>query len=388
MITTPMSRNRGRALRLRADACRTGTRVGPVWLAVAVALGCAVAAAQQDDLLPVPRISAAADAGDFRQFTQSTLDDEACMAELRRCCCCPGWDHYVIFDFLALQRCNLTGNKPLLIDTDTGDPVLTSEDLQAGVAPGVRLFYGRLITDRLGWEVGYTGVYGMFGQSAVTGDENISFPDPLGDFFVPADGGRATWFSTLNMAEANLFCYDCCEECGPCCRRSCHCSSWLAGFVWAGLDEQSALTVLCCDGEDPSSYAVRASTNYFGAQIGQWGRREWCRWAVDGWWKAALCGTSTYQAQDPLVNSVTGEEIREARSARDAGVGFIGGLNGSLIYRLTDVWGIRAGYNCYWLTNAALAPNQYDFGVFDDRRVNDNGGLFLHGANLGVEARW
>jgi len=54
------------------------------------------------------------------------------------------------------------------------------------------------------------------------------------------------------------------------------------------------------------------------------------------------------------------------------------------------VWGLRAGYNLYWLTNAALAPTQYDFGLFADSgsRVNDNGGLFLHGANLGVEARW
>lgn len=359
-----------------------------LWWTVAIALVTTVAPAQPADPLPVTAATAA-DADHLWSFSDPGLDDDACLAELRRCCCCPSWDHYVIFDVLFLQRANLAGNQPLFINTDSGAPVLTAQDLQAGVAPGVRLFYGRLVTDQIGWEVGYTGIYGMFGQAAVAGDNNLSFPDPLGTAFPPANAARATWFSTLNMVEANLFLYDCCEECGPCCRRSCHCSSWLVGFVWAGLDEQSSLTALCCDPPEPSTYSLQTSTNYFGPQIGQWGRREWRRWAVDGWWKTAVCGTSAYQAQDPIVSSVTGD-VRPGQSARDAGVGFIGGLNGSLIYRVTDIWGIRAGYNCYWLTSAALAPTQYDFGTFADSgaRINDNGVLFLHGANLGVEARW
>ena len=67
-----------------------------------------------------------------------------------------------------------------------------------------------------------------------------------------------------------------------------------------------------------------------------------------------------------------------------------GAINGTVIYRLTEVWGLRAGYNFYWLTNAALAPNQWDFATNTGAGtgVNDNGGLFLQGANLGVEARW
>jgi hypothetical protein len=77
------------------------------------------------------------------------------------------------------------------------------------------------------------------------------------------------------------------------------------------------------------------------------GRREWCRWAVEGWWKTALCGTTAYQAADPIVGSISGLE-RPAVSATDTGVGFIGQLNGTLIYRLTEHWGLRAGYNFYW----------------------------------------
>lgn len=326
---------------------------------------------------------------DVDELAYPRLDDDACMAELRRCCCCPGWEYYAIFDVLFLQRNNQAGNQPLAINTDTGATVLSVQDIQAAVAPGVRLFYGRLLTESVGWEVGYTGIYGMFGDATVVGDENITFPDPLGTNFQPGDELRATNLTTLNMFEANFFWYECCEECGPCCRRSCHCSRCFVGFLWAGLDDQATLTEICCDPPVPNTYSVRTSTNYFGPQIGQWGRREWCRWAVEGWWKAAVCGTSAYQAQDPIISGLSGE-VRPARSGSDGGVGFIGGWNGSVIYRLTDVWGLRAGYNCYWLTNAALAPTQFDFGALADSGsgINDNGSLFLHGVNLGVEARW
>ena len=332
-------------------------------------------------------------------FAEMPATDDACMQELRRCCCCcPNWTHYVIFDLLFLQRNNQAGNQPLVYNSDTNTPVMTAQDLQPSVGMGFRTFYGELVTDQYGWEVGYTGIYGMFGQSTVAGPSNLELPPPLGlavNNFNDADQVRATYASTLNIAEFNVFCYDCCQECGPnwCgltrCRPNCHCVNWLAGFVWAGLDEQASLTALCCDPPEPASYNVRTSTNYFGPQIGMRGRREWCRWAVEGWWKTALCGTSGYQAADPIAGTVSKTE-RPSVSARDSGVGFIGQLNGTLIYRLTNHWGLRAGYNIYWLTSAALAPSQWDFNTAAGAGtgINDNGGLFLHGANLGTEYRW
>jgi hypothetical protein len=318
--------------------------------------------------------------------------DEACMNELRRCCCCPAWTHYAIFDVLFLQRNNQIGNQPLVF-TDAGVPVMTAQQLQPSLATGVRLFYGSLFTDRLGWEVGYTGIYGMFGDAVVNGNGNLQLPPDLGNVvnnFNDADQVRATYWSTLNIAEFNLFCYDCCEECGPPAGRpNCHCINYLVGFVWAGLNEQASLTSLCCTPPEAASYTVNASTNYFGPQIGMRGRREWQRWAVEGWWKTAVCGTNVYQSQQPIVGTITGPE-RGAISASDTGVGFIGSINGTVIYRLTEVWGLRAGYNFYWLTNAGLAPNQWDFATNTGAGtgINDNGGLFLQGANLGVEARW
>ena len=326
--------------------------------------------------------------------------DDECVRELRRCCgdCCPGWDTYAVFDVLFLQRNNAVGNRPLVY-TDRLEPVMTTQDLQPATATGTRLLFGRLVTDRWGWEVGYTGIYGMFGDAVVTGPGNLQLPPDLSTVVSPfgdADQVRGTYWSTLNMAEFNLFRYRCCREYRPTrlactnCQPNCHCINLLAGFVWAGLNEQSALTADCCDFTETSVYSVRTATNYFGPQIGMRGRREWCRWAVEGWWKTALCGTSALQAQAPIYDPVTELYERGENRSSGLGVGFIGSLNATLIYRLTDVWGIRAGYNMYWLTNAAFAPTQWDFSTASNAgtTLNDNGTLFLHGASLGVEARW
>ena len=330
--------------------------------------------------------------------------DEACMRELRRCCgdgCCPGWDTYAVFDVLFLQRNNAIGNRPLVYNIATLEPVpvMTTQDLQPATATGTRLLFGRLVTDRWGWEVGYTGIYGMFGDAVVTDPDNLQLPPDLSTVvstFGDADRIRGTYWSTLNMAEFNFFRYRCCRECKPThfnctnCQPNCHCINLLAGFVWAGLDEQSALTADCCDLTETSVYSVRTATNYFGPQIGMRGRREWCRWAVEGWWKTALCGTSAMQAQAPIYDPITELQERGENRSTALGVGFIGSLNATLIYRLTVVWGVRAGYNMYWLTDAAFAPTQWDFSTASNAgtTINDNGTLFLHGASLGVEARW
>ena len=71
-------------------------------------------------------------------------------------------------------------------------------------------------------------------------------------------------------------------------------------------------------------------------------------------------------------------------------MGFIGDVNLSAIYRLTEVWGIRAGYNLIWIDGLALAPNQFDFTNTETSGtlLASGGGIFMHGANLGLEARW
>lgn len=334
---------------------------------------------------------------DYASFTteRQMAADEITMRRIRRCCC-PSWTNYAIFDVLFLQRNNSIGEQPL-VTTNPGEVVMTKQDLQPGIGTGVRLFYGNLLTDAIGWEIGYLGIYGMTGDALAQG-EGLRLPPDLSSVvtnFGDAEEVRGLYRSTLNMAEANLFLYDCRREChtsccGRGCTTSCHCVDWIGGFVWAGLDEQASLTATCCDPPESSSYSVQSTTNYFGGQIGMRGRREWCRWATEGWWKAGLCGTSASQSQDPIYDTITSLEERGRRSSTDAGVAFLGNLNAALIYKVTQVWRVRAGYNLIWLTDATQAPSQWDFSIAPDAGtgINSNGTLFLHGANLGLEARW
>jgi hypothetical protein len=70
----------------------------------------------------------------------------------------------------------------------------------------------------------------------------------------------------------------------------------------------------------------------------------------------------------------------------------IADMNLSAIYRFNETWGLRAGYNLFWLTGVALAPDQWDFSARQTAAagtgLNNTGSLFLGGANLGLEARW
>ena len=90
-----------------------------------------------------------------------------------------------------------------------------------------------------------------------------------------------------------------------------------------------------------------------------------------------------------LIQVATPAEVYEQPVSRYV-ADFIGDINLSTIYRLTDVWGIRAGYNLIWIDGLALAPNQYNFGVNEGAgsALVSGGGVFMNGANLGLEARW
>ena len=307
---------------------------------------------------------------------------------------------YWIVDSVFLQRDNQSTDQ--ILAAIGPNAIITTGEPQFAVQPGLRLFRGQVDDCGRGWELGYLGVWNMFADLDEGGLADINGGDPLSFLVDGFDGrslARATYSSTLNTAEANFLWRRChrgfsrhsaypWERCGNYRRGT---VDWLAGFRWAGLDEAASLQLSGGRFPGPSSYNVRSSTNFFGAQIGGRGRMEWDRWAIDGWAKAALAGTAMSQSADPIVSvNVPDPAIRPARSATEGGVGFIGDLNVNLSYRLSDTWRLRTGYNFLWLTGVALAPNQFDFGGTSTAGTGLNGGagVFLHGANLGLEAAW
>jgi len=309
-------------------------------------------------------------------------------------------EDYWLFDVLFLQRDNQSTDQVLAaIGTDA---LITSGEPQFAVQPGIRLFHGQVDDCGRGWEVGYLGIWNMFADLEAGGAADIHGGDPLSllvDGFNGRSLARATYASSLNSAEANLLWrtrsrghsraspYPW-ERCRTYRRGT---LDWLAGFRWAGLDESAGLTLSGGGFPGPSVYDVRSSTNFFGAQLGGRGRMEWERWAVDGWAKAALAGTAMSQSAGAIESIFAPDPpVRSARSASEGGVGFIGDLTINLAYKLSDTWRVRAGYNFLWLSGVALAPNQFDFAATPTAGSGLNGGagVFLHGANLGLEASW
>jgi hypothetical protein len=78
-----------------------------------------------------------------------------------------------------------------------------------------------------------------------------------------------------------------------------------------------------------------------------------------------------------LVNDVGG---------REEDVAFVGEVNVNCKVKLSHWAAARAGYNLLWVEGVALAPEQdYPNALTGFAQLNDNGGMFLHGFNIGIE---
>ena len=248
------------------------------------------------------------------------------------------------------------------------------------------------------------GVYGMFANATAASPAGLL--QVAGDLGLVTSGlndaatARATYASTLNAAEVNLVrhVYD-----GGFRRNSGRpwqrCEGydgghvdWLAGFRWAGLEDAAQLSLTPDGSPVANTYSVHASSNLFAPQVGVRARMAFQRWALEGSTKLGIAGTVTSQSQTMFDQLAPDDPYRGPRSAQRGGMGMIADMNLSAIYRFNETWGLRAGYNLFWLTGVALAPDQWDFSAgqsdADGSGLNHTGSLFLNGANLGLEARW
>jgi hypothetical protein len=302
----------------------------------------------------------------------------------------PVWTSYAITEALVMGRDNQAANQPLISEVGAPENVLLSTpDLQFPFGGGLRVFAGSRVPDHYGWEIGYFGLYGQSASAsaATSGTTFLEAPGPLGyDLTSAAQQATVTWNSTITSAEANVF------RTATDRARSTDgwwTVDWLAGFRYIGVEETAALDILSCGEAGPLvPYRVGTSNNLFGGQVGARGRLDRERWAFEGWAKAGLFGNAQTLRQDAVVDWL-GTEQRPASSATAGETAFVGDINLSAIYRLSDVWGIRAGYNTIWIGGVALAPDQFTFGMDGPlQAVAGGGGIFLHGVNLGLEARW
>jgi hypothetical protein len=330
------------------------------------------------------------------------------------CRSCP-WV-YGDVEALLLQQVPEFQKRPIVVDANTGATYLSTSEIDSHFDPGLRALFGVRLCNGLAVEFGYFGLYQQ-GSNSVQKPNSSSFlifPGNLaGNVFVNMNGVEADYSSTLNNFELNLAtCCGCCTqpECGcdacddedaKCDDSSCskpsrariHCRSieWFAGVRYLDFGDNLNLVVQRQEngGVETGNYSVQATNHLIGGQIGGRLRNTFNRfgWELTG--KAGIFGNDVGQTQ--TVIDFPNFPLRPTTTAQGSHAAFVGEIDLSGFYRLTDNWSVKAGYNVMWIEGLALAADQLDFNFATSpsgNLLNANGGLFLHGANVGLEARW
>jgi hypothetical protein len=304
---------------------------------------------------------------------------------------CP--DVYGEVEGLFLKRSAGHPDRTILINGNTQATLVSSSDFDFGFDPGVRATFGFRLGDCRRVEFGY---FGLFDSQAsldyVQPNPNVdvTFPGPLGVASnVFHDGVRVhmDYLSRIQGAEVNFpncCCWQCCdgERAGS--------AEWFAGFRYLNLREYlhigGAKTVGAVG--ETAYYDTKSRNDLFGAQLGGRLRRCYGQFSWEAMGKAGIFGNQAGQEQ--VFIDYPDFALRSPVSGNGGSVAFVGELNLTGIYQLNDTWGLRLGYNLMWIEGVALAPDQLDFTFTSTSGtgLNTGGGLFLHGVNAGLEARW
>jgi hypothetical protein len=165
-----------------------------------------------------------------------------------------------------VTRDNDSSNQPLVIDLNTLDVLLTTDDLDFDWTGGVRIGYAHRICGCLSLEFGYLGIFDLSAHETIELEDSLTLPDDFGvqvNNFFAADEVGIRYESDLHSGEANLVCcYSCCDACGRC--RS---IEWLTGFRYISLNESLSLTAFYSE-EGTNTYRVRARNDLYGGQLG------------------------------------------------------------------------------------------------------------------------
>ena len=298
---------------------------------------------------------------------------------LSTCCCqpCPKW--YVVGEAVFWSRNKRAAKQPLVVDPCANcNTLLSTDDLDFGNQVSPRFSIGRYVDCCCceAWELSYFGINNWDASRTVTGAQLFA-PGAIG--LIPAAFSSATNFrvdysSNLHNAEVNHV-------------QSCCYFDLLAGFRYVSFDED--LNLNASGGPfGTGNYHVATQNDLYGGQIGARinGLLGCWPWQITG--KAGIFLNDVDQSQsivDPLFGT-----LRPVTTTSDTAAAFVGEVSCLTTIPLTKIWSLRAGYNLMWIENVALAPDQLDFTFTptSGTMLNDNGGVFLHGANVGLQAAW
>jgi len=173
-----------------------------------------------------------------------------------------------------------------------------------------------------------------------------------------------------------------------CCSRI----DFLCGFRYINLNETFKITGTDFQ-EGTSNYNTHTDNNLYGFQLGGRYTKYWSDlWSFQMTGKSGLFWNDVHetQAATDFPNNSNPFSLRDRIGARGSAVAMLGELDFILIRRLNDTWSLRMGYTVIGLGGLALAPDQLDFTdtPTSGSQLHTNGWIFVHGAVLGLQARW
>jgi hypothetical protein len=324
-------------------------------------------------------------------------------------CAAVRWFDFAV-DYMMLKRDDTGRNQAIASRGIQGPIVLQTDDLDfGGYRPGFRFIGAYQIGPANSIEFTYFGQF-HYDSSAVVRSPNANLfsvfsnfgLDPLGGFseFDRANFMQIDYTSTFDSFEIDWRC----RWMSPNCRYQ---GSWTIGARHFILDEKFRFA------------SVSGPNGIFEPIAGQFVRPARARTDVDttnnltgiqfgsdlwicllpglragGELKAGVYGNhmnvNTTFGSDLLI----GSDFIEQQTAND--VAFIGQANLLATYRINYQWTLRAGYTFLFVDGVALAPENLNplpplvNNPFRPRVpfVNDNGNVFYHGWNVGVEFMW
>lgn len=285
--------------------------------------------------------------------------------------CCGGDNPAIIFNAGALFLKRTTG-RSFVLNAISPTQNFNVQDLTFDFEPAVRVSAIGDLGD--GW--GVEGVFfGLDNWRAHSNQVGGLVFGPYPGFVVIGSGTNFDYAANLFNSELN-FRYAVNDR-----------LSLLAGFRWIELSETFKADVPLPLGGSFSQYHISANNHLYGGQLGV----EGTLWRaggfhIDGFGKAGLFA-------NPARQTITTESLLfpvSSLSASNSTLAFAGELALNASYDVTRWLTIQAGYEVFWLTGIALAPNQLTVNnlATNQAGINTNGSIFYHGAYAGLQIRW
>lgn len=292
----------------------------------------------------------------------------------------PDFEHYFQADALWLARTH-SANVPVTVTLPPGSHVvLNAEDatLNGLYRPGALLTLGRRFDQVSAVELTFFGFNSWKNAKQVTGPATLSLAGPLANVtqdYIFADRMLIDYVSSVYNVEGNY-------------TQTISGLKLLSGFRYMRFNEsfniQSDVTAL----SSSSNYLVRTKNNLIGGQLGVGFDWQWDRLTFDLLGKFGVF--ANVAEQNTLMKDLNDTFVRRNFQDHTMPVSEIleAGINGS--FRIFDWLALRGGYRFMWINNLALAPDQLNFQNTpgSGASVNGHGYVYLHGVNVGLEAKW